>query len=157
MVWETAGLDVACSTRPAGAVATTSSAAPAGTSVTSTGSDTRPHRRRPTHRTGVVRRSLRSILTLLPTHAAGIAAAHPGNLVDTATDHQCLAVDQRVGHLAACRLEHPPYRLAGHTETAGGLFVTQAVEIDETQGLDFVDSEIDALKLPSGDASRLEQ
>jgi hypothetical protein len=93
-----------------------------------------------------------------PAGLAGEAAqAARLHTVLAAADEDGLAPHEGLCHAGAATLEHAPDGLAGDAHDLGGLFMAQALEIDESDGLELVDAELQLLELASGHAGRLEQ
>lgn len=74
-----------------------------------------------------------------------------------AADEDRFAVDQRLSDLGAAALQHTADGLARYAHGLSGLLVAQPLEVDETNRLELVDSQLQLLELPRRDARWLEQ
>jgi hypothetical protein len=101
----------------------------------------------------------RRLLALIDPAGITCKAAHAPRLdaVLAAADEDGLATNKGVSDAGAPALEHTPDRLAGHAHGFGRLLVRQALEVDESDGLEFVDSQLQLLEVPRGHTGRLEQ
>jgi hypothetical protein len=93
-----------------------------------------------------------------PSSVAGETTHAPRlDTVLTASDEDGLAAHERLGHTGAAPLEDAPDGLAGDAHDLGGLFVAQSLEVDEADGLELVDAELQLLELARRYARGLEQ
>ena len=89
--------------------------------------------------------------------ARGAAELARLDAVLPAADEDGLAADERLGDLGAATLEDATDGLSRHAHRRSRLLVTEALEIDEADGLELVDGQRQLLELAAGDAGRLEQ
>ena len=88
---------------------------------------------------------------------AGEAAHARQYPVLAAADEDGLAIDQRLGDLGTAALEHAAHGLARDAHGLGSLLVAEGLEVDEANGLELVDGQLELLELTGRYAGRLEE
>jgi len=72
--------------------------------------------------------------------------------VCSCVDRERVPMDDGIDNLAAPRFEETLHRPAGHAHMTGRIDLVQSVEIAQTHGLQFIETDTDDLQLPQSDS-----